>query len=85
MVSDAVTRAKAQQLETAHLAATHVLEELRRVSFSDMRTLFDADGHLKTFSTLTADEAACRTLHDTDVRQFGDTAILTGRETAKTH
>ena len=30
-------------------------------------------------------EVESRTLHDTDVRQFGDTAILTGRETTKTH
>lgn len=53
-----ISERKARQLERADLTATRVLEELRRLAFSDLRGLFDAQGNLKPIQSLTADEAA---------------------------
>jgi phage terminase small subunit len=36
-----------------------VLEELRRLAFTDIRTFFDADGNLKPVQDLDDDQAAC--------------------------
>ncbi len=48
-----------QQLVKTDLTAVLVLEEIRRLAFSDVRTLFDDHGHLKAIHTLTDEEAAC--------------------------
>lgn len=58
-IKAAVDAKRAQLLGSTDLTATRVLEEMRRVALSDVRTLFDTDGNLKPLHTLTADEAAC--------------------------
>jgi len=54
-----VSRRKAQQLDRVDLTATRVLEELRRLSFSNVQDLFDEDGNLRPIQTLTREQAAC--------------------------
>lgn len=58
-IAASVTAHKAKQLERADLTATRVLEELRRLAFSDVRQLFDNDGNLKPLHTLSAEDSAC--------------------------
>lgn len=43
----------------AELSAVRVLEELRRLSFSSPKSLFDENGNLKPIHLLSDDEAAC--------------------------
>lgn len=43
----------------ADLSAVRVLEELRRLAFSDVRALFDEQGNLRPLHTLNDEEAAC--------------------------
>jgi phage terminase small subunit len=57
-VSQEVAKGKAEQLQTAGLSATRTLEEMRRLAFSDVRKLFDADGNLKPLHLLDDDAAA---------------------------
>lgn len=45
--------------DRAELSAARVLEELRRLSFTDIRTLFDDNGNLKPITSLTEEQAAC--------------------------
>lgn len=52
-------RLTTKRLERAELSAERVLEELRRLSFADIRGLFAADGSLKPLHELTAEDAAC--------------------------
>jgi Terminase small subunit len=47
------------QLVKTDLTAVRVLEEMRRLAFADVRTLFDEHGNLKAIHTLTDEEAAC--------------------------
>ena len=58
-VARAVAAGKSRQLQTAELSAARVLEELRRLAFSDIRSLFDLDGNLRSIHELTAEQAAC--------------------------
>lgn len=58
-IQEAVGVGKAGQLEKAELTAARVLEEIRRLSFSDLRTLFDETGNLRPLHTLTSEQAAC--------------------------
>lgn len=58
-ISDAVAIAKAAQLGRTELTATRVLEELRRLSFSNVQDLFDDDGNLRPIRELTREQAAC--------------------------
>jgi phage terminase small subunit len=58
-VAMAVSAGKAKQLDKAELSAMRVLEELRRLAFSDVRLLFGPDGNLKPIHTLTPEESAC--------------------------
>lgn len=51
--------AVAEATASTDLNAARVLEELRRLAFSDPRALFDAQGNLKPLQELTAEEAAC--------------------------
>lgn len=55
----ALSGAQAKALERAELSAERVLEELRRLGFSNVQDLFDANGDLKPLHTLTRDQAAC--------------------------
>lgn len=43
----------------AELSAARVLEELRRLSFSNVQSLFDTAGNLKPIQDLTPEEASC--------------------------
>lgn len=45
--------------EKAELSAVRTLEELRRLAFADIRTLFDASGNLRPIHSLSQEEAAC--------------------------
>ena len=47
------------QLVKTDLTAVLVLDEMRRLAFSDVRNLFDEHGNLKAIHTLTDEEAAC--------------------------
>jgi phage terminase small subunit len=58
-IAAAVAAKQTKQLETADLTAVRVLEELRRLSFSDVRGLFDEHGNLRPLHTLTQEQAAC--------------------------
>lgn len=58
-ITKAVSDGKAKQLEAADLSAVRVLEELRRLAFSDVRRLFDERGNLKPLHQLTAEDSAC--------------------------
>lgn len=57
-VAEAVAAGKARQLRKADLSAVRVLEELRRLSFADLRRLFDEKGNLRPIHELTEEEAA---------------------------
>lgn len=46
-VAEAIAKGKAEQLERADLSASRVLEELRRLSFSDLSQMVDEHGRLK--------------------------------------
>lgn len=59
MVAAAVAEKTQQQLAKADITAERVLQEIGRLAFSDVRTLFDANGKIKPLHTLSADEAAC--------------------------
>jgi phage terminase small subunit len=48
---------QSKQLSGADLTATRVLEELRRLAFSDLRGLFDESGNLRPIHTLTEEQA----------------------------
>lgn len=58
-VKAAIEAKRAKQIESTDLTAARVLEELRRLSFSDVRTLFDGKGNLRPLHELTAEEASC--------------------------
>lgn len=58
-IREAIEAKRAKQIETADLSAARVLEELRRLAFSDVRSLFDEQGNLRPLHTLTAEQAAC--------------------------
>jgi len=57
-VAEAVAKGKAGQLEKADISATRVLEEMRRLAFSDVRALFDDKGRLRRPHEWTAEAAA---------------------------
>ena len=59
LIKAAVAAQASVNLARADLTAARVLEELRRVALSDVRTLFDVVGDLKPLHTLTAEQAAC--------------------------
>lgn len=58
-IASAVAEGQAKQLAAADLSATRVLEELRRLAFSDLRKLFDEHGNLLSVHSLPDDMAAC--------------------------
>ena len=57
-IAQAIAANKAQQLASLGLSAERVLDELRRLAFSDVRQLFDAEGRLKPVTALAPDDAA---------------------------
>jgi len=57
-VSAAVSAGKTKQLSSAALSATRVLEELRRLAFSDARGFWNADGSLKKMADLTDEQGS---------------------------
>src|SRR5262245_18175779 len=59
MIAEAVAEGQRRQLDAADLSAVSVLEQLRRLSFSDIRTLFDQRGNLRPIRGLSQEEAAC--------------------------
>lgn len=58
-IAKAVAEATERQLERAELSAARVLEEMRRLGFSNVQDLFDAHGDLKPIQDLTREQAAC--------------------------
>lgn len=58
-IAAAVAKGTAKQLDSADLSAARVLEEIRRLALSDVRSLFDADGNIRPLHELTAEQAAC--------------------------
>lgn len=57
-IAQAVQAGKSQQLQSADLSAARVLEEYRRLAFSDVREFFQADGTLKPMSEWSAEQGA---------------------------
>jgi phage terminase small subunit len=57
-VAAAVEKGKAEQLKEAGLSAARVLEEWRRLAFTDARSFWDDHGNLKPFSELTAEQGS---------------------------
>lgn len=51
--------ARTREAEKESLTAGRVLEELRRISFSDARVLFDNHGNIRPITELTREQAAC--------------------------
>ena len=58
-VAAAVAAIQKKHLQAADLSATRTLEEMRRLGFSNIKTLFDEQGNLRPISALTDEEAAC--------------------------
>lgn len=58
-VAALVAEGQAKRLDKAELTAVRVLEELRRLAFSDLRRLFDEQGNLRQIHELSAEDAAC--------------------------
>jgi phage terminase small subunit len=58
-VAIAVQQGQARQLESAELSAARVLEEYRRLAFSDIRSFFDEQGNLKPIHQLTPEQGSC--------------------------
>lgn len=57
-IASAIGQGKAKQLDTAELSAVRVLEEYRRLAFSDARQFWHPDGRLKAMQELTAEQGA---------------------------
>jgi phage terminase small subunit len=57
-IQAAVSAGKQRQLTHADLSAVRVLEELRRLAFSDVRELFTEQGDLKPLRDLTPEQSA---------------------------
>lgn len=55
LIAEAIQAGQRQQLEKTDLTAARTLEELRRLSFSDLRGAFDASGHLLPLDKMSAD------------------------------
>jgi len=53
-----ITEGKGKQLAVADLSAVRVLEELRRLGFSDVKRLFDESGNLRPVHTLPDEDSA---------------------------
>jgi len=58
-IAAAIAERQAKQLADADLSAARVLEEIRRLSFSDIGALYDEQGHLKPLQDLSPAQRAC--------------------------
>ena len=58
-VVEALKNHAIETIEQGKLTADMVLAEIRRLAFSDVRSIFDENGNLKPVHKLTADQAAC--------------------------
>jgi len=58
-ITQTIQEGQAKQLAKADLTAVRVLEEMRRLAFSDVRDLFDEQGNLRPIHTLTSEQSAC--------------------------
>lgn len=58
-VREALSKAQSRQLQQAGITAQKVLDELGKLSFSNVKHLFDQVGNLKPIHLLTDEEAAC--------------------------
>lgn len=58
-VAEALKNHATRAIAKSELSAERVLNEMRRLAFSDVRQLFDESGNLKPVHTLTDDQAAC--------------------------
>jgi len=58
-VAAEVAKKTQRQLAKADLSAARTLEEMRRLAFSNVRSLFDDRGNLRPIQDLTEEEAAC--------------------------
>lgn len=58
-IAQAVAAGQAKHITTADLTASRVLEEMRRLSFLDLRSLFDDHGNIKPIHELTPEQGAC--------------------------
>ena len=57
-IAAAVAAGKAEQLADMKLTASRVLEEIRRLAFSDARGFWDESGNLKPIKDLTAEQGS---------------------------
>lgn len=57
-IAAAIAAATQKQLAGAELTAARVLEEMRRVAFSDVRALYKDDGTLRAIHELTPEQSA---------------------------
>lgn len=57
-IAAAIAAKQAKRLDSANLTAARVLEEIRRLAFSDVRGLFDETGNLRPIKDLTDAQAA---------------------------
>ena len=55
----AIAQATERQMDRAELSAARVLEEMRRLGFSNVKKLFDEQGNLKPIHELSDEDAAC--------------------------
>jgi phage terminase small subunit len=58
-IQAAITEKTEAQIEKADLSAERTLEEMRRLAFSNVQDLFDANGDLRPIHTLNREQAAC--------------------------
>ncbi len=58
-IAELLKETTSQQLEKADLSATRTLEEMRRLAFSNVQDLFDANGDMVPIHKLTREQAAC--------------------------
>lgn len=58
-IAAAIQAKRTKHIESVDLTAARVLEELRRLAFSDIRALFDEQGNLHPLHKLTAEQSAC--------------------------
>lgn len=58
MIAEAVEKGRNKLTEKAGITAQRVLEEIGRIAFSDVRSLYDTNGHLKDIHELDDDTAA---------------------------
>lgn len=58
-ITKLVAELKAKQLQKLNITAERVLDEISKLSFSNVKRLFDESGNLRPVHLLTDDEAAC--------------------------